>query len=382
MNEVKSRAYLSVLALFFVMGFCDVVGIATSYLQKDFSLSESLAGFIPSMVFVWFLVLSVPSSLLMNKIGRKGMVLLSCVVTAVGMVIPFIYYSFATSIVGFALLGIGNTMLQVSLNPLLSNVVSGGKLSSCLTAGQAVKAVSSFCAPLLALFAVQVLGGWKYLFLIYAAATVLSFLLLFATRIPREPSPASAPSAGELFSLLKDPLVLLLFLGIFFVVGVDVGTNTVSAKLLIERCGLPVEEASLGASVYFFCRTAGSFLGAWLLTRVSDTKYLRWNLLLAVLAMASLFFTNTPLLLLVGIGGIGLFCACVFSILFSVALRARPAKANEISGFMITAVFGGAVIPPLMGAATDFAGSQIGSLAVISLCLVYLVYCSFRIQKI
>ncbi len=177
-------------------------------------------------------------------------------------------------------------------------------------------------------------------------------------------------------------MVLLLFLGIFFVVGVDVGTNTVSAKLLIERCGLPVEEASLGASVYFFCRTAGSFLGAWLLTKVSDTKYLRWNLLLAILAMASLFFTNTPLLLLVGIGGIGLFCACVFSILFSVALRARPAKANEISGFMITAIFGGAVIPPLMGAATDFAGSHMGSLAVISLCLVYLVYCSFRIQKI
>lgn len=381
MNGKKSYAYISVLALFFVMGFCDVVGIATSYLKQDFALSESVAGLIPSMVFVWFLVLSVPSSLMMNRIGRKGMVLLSCIVTSVGMVIPFIYYNFITSLVGFALLGIGNTMLQVSLNPLLSNVVSGEKLSSCLTAGQAIKAVSSFCAPFIALFAVQTLGGWKYLFLIYAVATVLSFVLMILTNIPREEACKSS-SAREVFSLLKDPLVLMLFLGIFFLVGIDVGTNTVSAKLLMERCALSVEKASLGASVYFFCRTAGSFIGVYMLTKFSDIKYLKWNLFLAAFAMLSLFFADTPALLFAGIGGVGLFCACVFSILFSVALRERPAKGNEISGFMITAIFGGAVIPPLMGISADLIGSQTGSLAVISLCLVYLLYCSSRIQKI
>ena len=206
MSDKKNYAYLSVLALFFVMGFCDVVGIATSYLKADFALSESVAGLIPSMVFVWFLVLSVPSSLLMNRIGRKGMVLLSCIVTSVGMIIPFIYYNFVTSLVGFALLGIGNTMLQVSLNPLLSNVVSGEKLSSCLTAGQAIKAVSSFCAPFIALFAVQILGGWKFLFLIYAVATVLSFVLMALTEIPQEEAGRTA-SVREVFSLMRDPVV-------------------------------------------------------------------------------------------------------------------------------------------------------------------------------
>jgi fucose permease len=279
--------------------------------------------------------------------------------------------------VAFILLGIGNTLLQVSLNPLLTNVVSGNRLSSCLTGGQVVKAVSSFCAPFLALLATSAFGNWKYLFTIYAAVTLLSWLMLEVTFIPAEEKMQDETSFAKAFGLLKDPAILLFFLGIFFVVGVDVGTNTVSAKLLIERCGMPVERASMGASVYFICRTAGAFLGTFLLARMDDIRYLKINLFLAVAAMAYLFFAKEALGILVGIGCIGFFCSSVFSVLFSQALKARPEKANLISGFMITGVCGGAVIPPLMGAATQWIGNQAGSLAVISLCLLYLVFCAF-----
>ena len=373
--------YVPVLATFFVMGFCDVVGIATSYLKQDFGLSESLSGFIPSMVFIWFLFLSVPAALLMNRLGRKTMVQLSNAITFVGMLIPFFWYSFPSCMLAFVLLGIGNTILQVSLNPLLTNVVSGERLSSCLTGGQVVKAVSSFCAPFLALFAAGTFGNWKYLFTIYAVVTLLSWLLLETTEIPREKSEGEGVSVRSAFGLLKDRTVLLFFLGIFFIVGVDVGTNTVSAKLLMERCSLTVERASLGASVYFICRTAGAFLGTFLLARVDDVKYLKMNLFLAAIAMASLFFLPSAAGILCGIGAIGFFCSSVFSVLFSQALKARPEKANEISGFMITGVCGGAVIPPLMGVAAQWTGSQNGSLAVISLCLIYLIYCAFAASR-
>ena len=359
------------------MGFCDVVGIATSYLKQDFALSESLAGFIPSMVFIWFLFLSVPAAILMNRIGRKAMVQVSNAVTFVGMLIPFFSYTFASAMVAFILLGIGNTLLQVSLNPLLTNVVKGERLTSCLTGGQVVKAVSSFCAPFLALAATAAFGNWKYLFTIYAAITLLSFLLLEVTEIPKEAESGKATSLKEAFGLLGDKTVLLFFLGIFFIVGVDVGTNTVSAKLLIERCGMDVEKASLGASVYFICRTIGAFLGTFLLARMDDIKYLKINLFLAVASMAFLFFVRPAWAILAGIGGIGFFCSSVFSVLFSQALKARPEKANEISGFMITGVCGGAVIPPLMGLATEWVGNQRGSLLVITLCLAYLVWCAF-----
>lgn len=378
---IRKFNFIPVLATFFVMGFCDVVGIATSYLKQDFALSESLAGFIPSMVFIWFLFLSVPAAIAMNRIGRKAMVQVSNAVTFVGMLIPFFSYTFVSCMVAFVLLGIGNTLLQVSLNPLLTNVVKGERLTSCLTGGQVVKAVSSFCGPFIALAATAAFGNWKYLFTIYAAITLLSFLLLEVTEIPREAAEGKQTTLGQAFGLLKDKTVLLFFLGIFFVVGVDVGTNTVSAKLLIERCGMDVDKASLGASVYFICRTAGAFLGTFLLTRMDDIKYLKINLLLAVAAMALLFFVQPAWAILAGIGGIGFFCSSVFSVLFSQALKARPEKANEISGFMITGVCGGAVIPPLMGVATEWVGNQRGSLLVISLCLLYLVWCAFAAGK-
>ena len=374
---IRKFNFIPVLATFFVMGFCDVVGIATSYLKQDFALSESLAGFIPSMVFIWFLFLSVPAAILMNRIGRKAMVQVSNAVTFVGMLIPFFSYTFASAMVAFILLGIGNTLLQVSLNPLLTNVVKGERLTSCLTGGQVVKAVSSFCAPFLALAATAAFGNWKYLFTIYAAITLLSFLLLEVTEIPKEAESGKATSLKEAFGLLGDKTVLLFFLGIFFIVGVDVGTNTVSTKLLIERCGIDVDKASLGASVYFICMTIGAFLGTFLLARMDDIKYLKINLFLAVASMAFLFFVRPAWAILAGIGGIGFFCSSVFSVLFSQALKARPEKANEISGFMITGVCGGAVIPPLMGLATEWVGNQRGSLLVITLCLAYLVWCAF-----
>lgn len=368
---------LPVLFCFFVMGFCDVVGIATSYVKQDFSLSETVAGFIPSMVFIWFFLLSVPAAIWMNRIGRKKMVQISNAVTVVGMLIPFIDYSFVTCMAGFVLLGVGNTILQVSLNPLLTNVVSGERLTSMLTAGQVIKAVSSFCGPFIAAFALTVLGNWQYLFPIFAGITLISMLWLMFTEIPVETVSAGTSSPGAVFSLLKDRTVLFLFLGIFFVVGVDVGTNTVAPKLLIEREGMSVEQAGFGSSVYFVCRTVGAFLGTFLLARMNEISYFRVNILAAAAAVAALFFAEDTILIMVLVGCIGFFCSSIFSVIYSQAMKSRPEKANEISGLMIMGVCGGAVIPPLMGILTDMLGNQDGSVAVIAACVLYLIYCAF-----
>lgn len=369
-----------ILCAFFVMGFCDVVGIATSYAKVDFALSETVAGFIPSMVFIWFLALSVPSSMLMNRIGRKRTVQVSNAITFVAMLIPFISYNFVTCMTAFVLLGIGNTILQVSLNPLLASVVKGDSLASSLTAGQVVKALSSFCGPLIALFAASTLGDWRMLFPIYALITLIVWLWLALTRIREDEEQVRGTTVRQAFGLLSDRRILMLFLGIFAIVGIDVGTNTVSTKLMIERAGWAVEKAALAASVYFVCRTAGAFAGSILLSRMDERKYFKINILLAVLSVAALFFTGNPKVVLVFVGLVGFFCSSIFSVLFSFALKARPDKANEISGFMITGVCGGAVIPPLMGVATDIVGNQNGSLAVIALCMLYLVFCAFHRQ--
>lgn len=374
------KKLLPVLFGFFVMGFCDVVGIATSYVKVDFGLSETLAGFIPSAVFMWFLLLSIPTALLMGRIGRKKTVQISNVVTLIGMVIPFYTYNFTSCMVAFALLGIGNTMLQVSLNPLLTNVVKGDSLSSSLTAGQVIKAVSSFCGPFIALFAVQSLGNWQYLFPIFAAITLLSTLWLMVTPIEEEAS-ATASTMGGTFALLKDMNILLCFIGIMAVVGLDVGMNTVTPKLMIERCGLSLEQAGLGSSVYFLCRTIGAFIGVILLSKISDKPYLRWNMLAAMAALGGLFFVEGEILTLVLVGAVGFLASSIFSVIFSLAMKARSDKANEVSGLMVTGVCGGAIVPPLMGVATDAMGSQAGSLIIIAVCIVYLLASSFAINR-
>ena len=281
MSKNKLSPAVAILYTFFVMGFCDVVGAATAYVKTDFNLSESLAGFIPSAVFIWFLLLSIPTALLMNKIGRKKTVQLSNIVTFLGMIIPFVSYTLPTCLIAFALLGIGNTILQVSLNPLLSNVIKGDKLTSSMTAGQLIKAVCSLTSPYIALFATNILGGWQYIFPIFALLTLVSAVWLMLTEIPKEERDTNAPAGfAETFKILADPKILMLFLGIVFVVGVDVGTNTVAPKLLIERFGLSVEKAGLGSSAYFFGRTAGALLGTFLLLKLNSRKSFLYNSLL------------------------------------------------------------------------------------------------------
>ena len=388
MNEQTTKTSISkvlpVLFGFFVMGLVDIVGVATTRSQETFALTETQAGFIGSMIFIWFFFLSIPTAILMNRIGRKNTVQISNAVTFVGMLIPLVAMwlgntSFAPYVVAFVMLGIGNTMLQVSLNPLLTNVVKGKSLSSSLTAGQVIKAVSSFLGPFVAIFAARYLGNWQYMFPIYAGVTLLSALWLMATPI-KEEKPEAAASMGAAFGLLGNRVVLLCFLGIVFVVGVDVGLNTVTPKLLIERAGMTSDTATLGSSVYFACRTIGAFIGAFLLTKLADMKYFRIHVLLAIAAMAALYFAQGqwPILIMVGLTGYA--CSSMFSVIFSQALKARPDKANEISGLMVTGIVGGAIITPLMGWLTDLLGSQMGSLIAISVCLLYLLLFSVMVK--
>lgn len=375
------RTLLPVLFGFFIMGFCDLVGISTSYIKDDFTLSETVAGFIPSMVFFWFLIFSVPTAIIMNRIGRKKTALLGNIFTLVGMLIPFVYYNFMSCMTGFIFLGIGNAILQVSLNPLLTNVVSQGALTSSLTAGQVIKAVSSFCGPLVAAFAAIYLGSWQYIFPIFAVVTLLSSAWLIMTPISESAFQVKASTVSATFALLRDRSILLLFLGILFIVGTDVGMNTVTPKLLIERCAMPVENAGFGSSLYFLCRTAGAFVGVIILSKIGETIYFRIHITVALAAMALLYFMTSQIGILTMVGIIGFACSSIFPVIYSMAMKRMPEKANEISGLMITGVFGGALIPPLMGYAADTIGSQQGSLIIITASMLYLATCALIVKN-
>lgn len=380
MKQSNSKwTILPILFGFFVMGFVDVVGISTNYVKQDFGLSDTLANLIPMMVFLWFAIFSIPTGMLMGRIGRRNTVAVSLGITIVAMLLPLFLYDFAGVLLAFALLGIGNTILQVSLNPMVASVVVPGKVTSVLTLGQFLKAVSSFLGPLIAGAAASFWGNWKWIFAVYAVTTLLSLAWLLTGVHEEKKKSAQASTFATVCSLFKDRYIVMLFIGILLIVGIDVGLNTTIPKLLMEKTGMSVSEAGLGSSLYFSARTIGSFVGAFVLAKIASDRFMQYSMMLALVGFILLLLVNSLLWISVLVVIVGLACSNVFSIIFSYALQHLPERDNEISALMIMGVSGGALVTPLMGILSDAFG-QVAGLSLLLFCLLYLGWISFRLQ--
>ncbi len=375
----NSNKYLTLIPLmlcFFAMGFVDLVGIASNYVKADLGLSDTVANVLPSLVFFWFLIFSVPTGMLMNRIGRKRTVLLSLAVTVVSLMVPLFSAGFAAMLLSFSLLGIGNALMQTSLNPLISTVVRGGNLASTLTFGQFIKAIASFLAPYIAVWgataAIPSFGlNWRVLFAIYFVVGLLATLLLVATPIEEEPTVGRASSMGDCLRLLGRPVVLLSFIGIMCHVGIDVGTNTTAPKILMERLGMSLNDAAFATSLYFIFRTVGCLTGSLLLRLMPNRTFFVVSVVMMALSMAGLAFGTDRFVLYTAIALVGYGNSNVFSLVYSNALLSVSDKQNEVSGLMIMGLFGGTVFPLLMGFAADAVG-QVGAVAVMAIGVVYL----------
>lgn len=374
-----------VMLCFFAMGFVDLVGTASNYVQKDLNLTDSQANLFPSLVFFWFLIFSVPTGMLMNKIGRKSTVLISLIVTAISLFIPVFGNSYVAMLASFSLLGIGNAIMHTSLNPLVTNLISSEKLASTLTFGQFIKAIASFLAPVIAAWGATTMLptfglGWRALFVIYAIVSLLSISLLAATPIDEE-KPDKASGIVACLKLLGRPFILLCFIGIMCHVGIDVGTNTSAPKIIMERLGLPLEEAGFATGIYFIFRTIGCFLGAIILRTISPKTFFAISVMMMLAGMCILLVCDTITPLYAGIGLIGFGNSNIFSVVFSQALVYAPSEKNEVSGLMIMGLFGGTVFPLAMGYAADAIG-QVGAVAVMTVGVAYLLYYTLKIRKI
>ena len=383
-QQMKYGRLIPVMLCFFAMGFVDLVGIASNYVKADLALTDAQANIFPSLVFFWFLIFSVPTGMLMNRIGRKRTVLLSLAVTAVSLMLPLFGDGYGLMLCSFSLLGIGNALMQTSLNPLLSNIISGDKLASSLTFGQFVKAIASFLAPYIAMWgATQVMPtfglGWRVLFPVYMVVAIIAIVWLSSTPIDEE-KPDKASGLVNCLKLLGTPFILLCFIGIMCHVGIDVGTNTTAPKLLMERVGLTLEEAGFATSLYFIFRTAGCLLGTFILQHLSARRFLAVSVVCMLVAMVGLLVSEAHYVIYVCIALIGFGNSNVFPIIFAQALTMVPDKKNEVSGLMIMGLFGGTVFPLLMGVASDAVG-QNGAVAVMSVGVIYLIIYTLRLKK-
>ena len=374
-----NKKLVPVMLCFFAMGFVDMVGIASNYIQKDLELSDTLANTLPSLVFLWFLIFSIPTILLMNKIGRKNTVLLSLVMTLAAMAVPVFTLDFTMLLLSFSLLGIGNAIMQTSLNPLVDSVMKGGASASTLTFGQFIKSIASFLAPIIASWGAttNTFGlGWRVLYPIYLGVGILATLLLFGTKTPSDSPVKGEKSVGEqfagAFSLLGNPFILFCFLAIICHVGIDVGTSVTAPKILMERTGMLLDDAAIVCTIYFIAKAAGSFSGSFIMSYLKDWTFLLVSVLMMVAAVFGLIFGESTAVIYASVALMGYGNGNPFSIVFARAMQAAPEKKNEVSGLLIMGIFGGTIFPLLMGFASDAIG-QVGAVLVMSVGILYLL---------
>ncbi|HPE40810.1 MAG TPA: MFS transporter [Bacteroidales bacterium] len=383
-KKIKTQFLFPVLLSFFVMSFCDLVGISVDRVKLDNpEMSNTLIQLIPFAVFLWFFILSIPVGVLQDRIGKRNVLNIGMLVTAIGLFIPFFFYSFTTALIGFALLGIGNTIVQVSANPLLVDVVPTNRRSSFLSFSQFIKALGSMvAAPLTAFFANQFGDhNWKLTFLVFGIVSLISVIWLYFSKIEETINTEKRATFASSLKLFGNGYITSMVIGIFLVVGIDVGINTISGQFLLDKFQCKQEFAELGRSVYFFAKMIGTFGGALLLARLSSRKFFIWSSIIGLGSILGLMFAPTPMSAMVIIFIIGLGVANIFPLIFSITVGKYPLRANEISGLMIMAVSGGAAIPPLMGWIQDTTGTATATIFVLVACAVYLLILSFFQKK-
>ena len=339
--KTRDLTLIPVMLCFFAMGFVDLVGIASNYVKEDLQLTDSVANIFPSLVFFWFLIFSVPTGMLMNKLGRKNTVMLSLIVTILSLLIPLFGENFTTMLIAFSLLGIGNALMQTSLNPLVATVMDSGRsqdnhLASTLTFGQFIKAIASFLAPYLAMWGathvIPTFGfDWRVLFGIYFLVGILATVMLGVTPIQEDVNPLTGPQKSvteqltDCFKLLGTPIVLLTFFGIICHVGIDVGTNTTAPKILMERLGISLNDAAFATSLYFIFRTIGCLSGSFILRILPNRTFFIISVLMMALSMCGLFFGREAWILYTAIALVGFGNSNIFSICFAQALTSMLA---------------------------------------------------------
>jgi len=362
-NKIKIQHFIPVLLAFFVMSFADLVGTGVDELKQSADTPRYILQLIPFVTFIWFFLLSVPVGIWQDKVGKKSALNVGILVTALGLFVPLFGNTLPVILVAFAMLGIGNTIIQVSANPLLADIVPSDRASSYLSFSQFIKSLGSMIGPFVAAVVGPRLaimlgdqsgeGTWRYGLYLFGVIAILSWGWLASAKVEETKSTGGRATLSSCFNLLSNKYVLMMVFGIFLVVGIDVAMNSNIGNFLELKIGMDAEAAKYGKSMYFFAKMIGTFVGAILLTRFSPRKFLVGSSLLAVLALIALAFAPSALAAWIIIFIVSLGVSNIFPLIFSIAVTKMPERSNEISGLMMMAISGGAIVPFIAGFAMD-----------------------------
>lgn len=290
--------------------------------------------------------------------------------------------SYALFLLTILLLGAGSTILQVAGNPIMRDVSPEGKYSRNLSLGQFIKAIGSLSGPMLPIAANIWFGlDWRILFPVYSAFLLLTIVIIGIMKIEEKKYDKSSPATFiSCFSLLSNRYVLMMVMAIFFYVGAEVSISSGVPIYLEDQFGIDIEEMGLaGTGLFFLALMIGRFLGAVVLEWISAKKFFIFTSILSIIGLLGLFVGNATVGF-VSAFVIGLGFANIFPLVFSITVDHMPERSNELSGLMVTAIVGGAIVPVIMGFVADKTSVVIGFVVPI-LCLAYILYTSLMSLK-
>lgn len=373
---------IPVMFSFLVMGFVDIVGVVINYLTAEFpETSKTLISLLTSSCFLWFLVFSIPAGLMTNRIGRKKTVMVSLLTTAAAFGLVTIHYSITTIFTAFSLAGIGCTLLEVSLFPLCTDIVSKEKITVTTIMGQLARTFSCLLGPILVNW--LAIGGiftWKAIFPIYAVCATLGLIWLGLTPITEtKPDTTVKSNFRTTISLFADKSILLLFIGMLVLIGIDVGINTAFPQYLRQRFDIPLDSASLGNSIYFLSRIIGSIAGSILLIKCSERKIYIGSIITVLIGMAGMILAPNTTTVCTFVFILGLGYSNIFALLFSSAMKRNLSRSNDISSLMVMGISGGAILPPVMALSAQITGHQWTAILIMSVVWIYMFTLTKRI---
>ena len=339
------------------MGFADAVGPFVGLAREQFHLSNFLSQLIPFAGFLMFGLLSIPMGVYQDKKGKKFILLVGLSVMLAGLLLPALMglSTFAMFLVTVLLLGAGATTLQVAGNPIMRDVSAEGKYARNLSLAQFVKAIGSLSGPLIPVVAARIAGaGWQVMFPIYSVALLVTLLAVIPLQVTELRSPDHSPATfRSSLALLRNGYVAMMVGALFLYVGAEVSVSSGIPLYLKDRFAVDINRIGLlGTGLFFLSLTIGRFSGGLILNWMKPATFFVVTSFLSVLGMLGLFVPSktvaTSSFFLIGIG-----FANIFPLIFSIVVESMPKHSNALSGLMVMAIAGGAILPPLMGLAAD-----------------------------
>ncbi len=393
-----------IMVTFFVISFLtNILGALNPNVTSSYSLTETMAGFLPFAFFIAYGVLSIPSGILMEKWGGKKMMIISFALSTVATLVFVLFPTFNVFMVSLFTIGVGMTMLQVVINPLLR--VAGGEEHYAFNAvlAQLMFGVASFLSPqMFTYFVTNISQGNTDKFLIglmtqlvensfpwvsvYWAFVIINVLMIAVIAVVKFPvvvlkedeKTGSKESFKELFA---NKYVILYFLGIFAYVGTEQGISYWMSKFLSVYHGFDPSTVGADSVSYFWgLMTIGGVLGLVLLKLIDSKIVLRWFTILAIISVAAGLYGG-PMVSFWSLSMSGFFLSVMFPVIISLGLNSVKKHHGSFAGIMLSGIAGGAIVQVLIGGLSDLTSLKVG-MTFLFLTLGYILSISFWAKPI